>query len=198
MQRGVVPRQPDDRRGPRRPRLRPKRPWFPPRLSGSGAVTCLEVDERRKLTHVGPGAYAHALSLVEELIAPKLTELASGPAVEIRAAFDALTSFASEEVEHMNLFRAVREMVDATVGSHRLHFVSASEADCTFDPLARSNFEHHWQEETQHARIDHLEVLRAFASVVRLPESRVFRITGAPRCATSTGTRSSSCRCSPC
>jgi hypothetical protein len=45
----------------------------------------------------------------------------------------------------------------------QLHFVEAFQDDPGLDELTRSVFKAHWLEESQHAQLDHLETLRAFA-----------------------------------
>jgi len=47
----------------------------------------------------------------------------------------------------------------------QLHYLSAFKDDVDLDPLTKKIFRAHWQEESQHARMDHLETLRAFAEM---------------------------------
>ena len=47
----------------------------------------------------------------------------------------------------------------------QLHYLSAFKDDEGLDPLTKKIFKAHWQEESQHARMDHLETLRAFANM---------------------------------
>jgi hypothetical protein len=49
----------------------------------------------------------------------------------------------------------------------QLHYVSAFKDDPSVDSLTKEIFKAHWQEESQHARMDHLETLRAFAAMSR-------------------------------
>lgn len=44
----------------------------------------------------------------------------------------------------------------------QLHFVEAFKGDESIDPLTKRIFRAHWLEEAQHAKLDHLEALRAF------------------------------------
>jgi hypothetical protein len=44
----------------------------------------------------------------------------------------------------------------------QLHYTEAFDGDAELDPFTRHVFRAHWQEEAQHAQIDHLETLRAF------------------------------------
>ncbi len=90
--------------------------WLPPQLSGAGAISCLSAAEQLQLTHVEMGAYAHLFGFVEEFIAPQMVNLARECELDDRAAFDALTNFAAEEVKHMHLFRQVRALVDDALG----------------------------------------------------------------------------------
>lgn len=92
------------------------RPWLPAALSGAGGIFCLNSEEKRKLTHVEMGAYAHLFGFVEAFIAPEMVDLARDSEFVNRVAFEALTNFASEEIKHMRLFREVRKMVDRTLG----------------------------------------------------------------------------------
>jgi len=92
------------------------RPWLPAGLSGAGGITCLDADEKRRLTHLEMGAYAHLFQYVEAFITPEMLGLAQDSRFVNPEAFEALTNFASEEVKHMHLFREVRRMVDEAVG----------------------------------------------------------------------------------
>jgi hypothetical protein len=179
-------------------RFDPRRRWLPDSLSGASHSRALDEAERGVLTRVEMAAYAHLFGYVEEFIAPKVLSLAKDFEIEQRAAFDALTSFAAEEVKHMNLFRRVAERVDEALGfeAARLegrtetarfvlgkstgavllftaaiewmtqrHYIEAFKADDTLDPLTRDVFHAHWLEESQHAQLDHLEAVRAFAGM---------------------------------
>jgi hypothetical protein len=97
-------------------RFDPAQRWLPLSLSGAADATCLDEDERRVLTQVELAAYAHLFGYVEEFIAPKMGALAHDFELGERAAFDALTNFAAEEVKHMNLFRALRGRTNAQLG----------------------------------------------------------------------------------
>jgi len=54
----------------------------------------------------------------------------------------------------------------AAHGRHRVvraaHYLTCFKDDDTLDPLSTHIFKSHWLEESQHARMDHLETLRAF------------------------------------
>lgn len=97
-------------------RFDPALPWLPPRLSGGPAITCLDAEEKLRLTHVEMGAYAHMFGFVEEFIAPKMTSLANANEDGRREVFDALVNFSAEEVKHMTLFRELRGIVDQMLG----------------------------------------------------------------------------------
>jgi len=45
------------------------------------------------------------------------------------------------------------------------HFTEAFQDDASLDGLTRRVFRAHWQEESQHAQLDHMETLRAFAAL---------------------------------
>ena len=45
------------------------------------------------------------------------------------------------------------------------HYLTAFKDDETLDPFTKHVFKSHWLEESQHARMDHLETLRAFAGM---------------------------------
>lgn len=47
----------------------------------------------------------------------------------------------------------------------QLHFKDAMRDDDGLDPLTKRIFRAHWQEEAQHAKMDHLETLRVFAGM---------------------------------
>ena len=44
----------------------------------------------------------------------------------------------------------------------QLHYLSCFKDDASLDPFTKHIFKSHWLEESQHARMDHLETLRAF------------------------------------
>ena len=170
--------------------------WLPSALSAADAILFFNEDEKRKLTHIEMGAYAHIFGYVEEFIAPVMTHQAQDFEVDNRPAFDALANFVAEEVKHMNLFRRVRELVNQAIG-HELklidgaddvaryvltknrggvlllidciewftqyHYTTAFKGDNGLDELTKNIFKAHWLEESQHARLDHLEAARMFA-----------------------------------
>jgi hypothetical protein len=45
------------------------------------------------------------------------------------------------------------------------HFLDAFRDDEELDPLTKDVFQAHWKEESQHAQMDHLETVRAFANI---------------------------------
>ena len=47
----------------------------------------------------------------------------------------------------------------------QLHYLSCFEGDERLDPFTKHIFKSHWLEESQHARMDHLETLRAFRAM---------------------------------
>jgi hypothetical protein len=47
----------------------------------------------------------------------------------------------------------------------QLHYVASFKDNDSLDPLTKQIFKSHWLEESQHARMDHLETLRAFGSM---------------------------------
>jgi hypothetical protein len=172
--------------------------WLPKALSAADAIPFFIEDEKRKLTHIEMGAYAHIFGYVEEFIAPVMTHQAQDFEIENRPAFDALANFVAEEVKHMNLFRRVRELVNRTIGHDlklidgaddvaryvltknrgavlllidciewftQYHYTTAFKDDGNLDELTKNIFKAHWLEESQHARIDHMEALRVFADL---------------------------------
>ena len=171
------------------------RRWLPAQLSAADSVSSLSSDEKRKLSHVEMGAYAHLFGFLEEFIAPKMLGLAQDFQLENRDAFDALTNFAAEEIKHMALFRELRGRIDEALGFELallpgakdvartvlgkangavllftdagewmtlLHYHACFKDNEALDPFTRQIFRAHWLEESQHARMDHLETLRAF------------------------------------
>lgn len=47
----------------------------------------------------------------------------------------------------------------------QLHYLTCFKDDTALDPFTKHIFQSHWLEESQHARMDHLETLRAFRSM---------------------------------
>jgi hypothetical protein len=186
-------------------RFDPSKRWLPSALSAADSVRCLDEAGQRALTQVELAAYAHIFGYVEEFIAPKVGSLARDFELGDRAAFDALTNFAAEEVKHMNLFRALRRRIDAQLGRElalldgesstarfvlgkstaavllltsaiewmtQRHYLEAIQDDAGLDPFSKSIFRAHWQEESQHAQLDHLETLRAFEALAPAERER--------------------------
>lgn len=60
---------------------------------------------------------------------------------------------------------AVLLLIDAIEWFTQRHYVSAFKTDGDLDPLTMRIFKAHWLEESQHARIDHMEALRAFGTL---------------------------------
>ncbi len=54
----------------------------------------------------------------------------------------------------------------------QLHYVQAFKDDESLDPLTKHIFKSHWLEESQHARMDHLETLRAFRPMTEADRDR--------------------------
>ncbi|MEE8421282.1 MAG: hypothetical protein V3S31_00735 [Dehalococcoidia bacterium] len=130
------------------------RPWLPSQLSGAAAISCLNDEEQMKLTHIEMGAYAHIFGFVEEFITPTMVNLAQAVELEGVARF-----VLSKKVG------AVFLLTEAIEWFTQLHYLSGFKDDETLDPLTRAVFKAHWQEEAQHAHLDHLEILREFGSM---------------------------------
>lgn len=60
---------------------------------------------------------------------------------------------------------AVLLLVEAIEWFTQLHYLSGFKDDDALDPLTRAIFKAHWQEEAQHAHLDHLEILREFGTM---------------------------------
>jgi para-aminobenzoate N-oxygenase AurF len=60
---------------------------------------------------------------------------------------------------------AVLLLTDSTEWMTLLHYLSCFKDNDALDPFTRHIFKAHWQEESQHARMDHLETLRAFKDI---------------------------------
>jgi hypothetical protein len=60
---------------------------------------------------------------------------------------------------------AVLLLIAAIEWFTQLHYLSSFKDNEALDPFTRHIFKCHWLEESQHARMDHLEALRAFAGI---------------------------------
>jgi hypothetical protein len=60
---------------------------------------------------------------------------------------------------------AVLLLTDAIEWFTQLHYLSGFNDNAALDPFTRHIFKSHWLEESQHARLDHLEALRAFSGI---------------------------------
>ena len=60
---------------------------------------------------------------------------------------------------------AVLLLTDAIEWLTQLHYLSCFKDNEALDPFTRHIFKSHWLEESQHARLDHLETQRAFADI---------------------------------
>jgi hypothetical protein len=102
---------------------------------------------------------------------------------EVRAHVDGAVGFP------LALLPGAPDVARAVVGKHpgavllltaafewltQLHYLSCFEPDETLDPFTRHIFKSHWLEESQHARMDHLETLRVFRSLGPAERDRVF------------------------
>jgi hypothetical protein len=54
----------------------------------------------------------------------------------------------------------------------QLHYLTCFVDDTALDPLTRHIFESHWREESQHARLEHAETLRAFRGLTLAQQER--------------------------
>ncbi len=174
------------------------RDWLPANLSGAAAISCLNEEEKRKLTHIEMGAYANLFGFVEEFITPAIVDRAQSAGQDEVVAFEALTNFAAEEIKHIEMFKRVRALVDEAIGFPlalldnerevasvvlsknigavlllieaiewftQLHYLSGFKDADALDPLTKAIFKAHWQEEAQHANLDHLEILKVFGAM---------------------------------
>jgi P-aminobenzoate N-oxygenase AurF len=91
---------------------------------------------------------------------------------EMRAAVDGAIGFplallpGASDVARVVLgkdIRAVLLLTDAIEWMTQLHYLSGFKDDDALDPFTKHVFKCHWLEESQHARMDHLETLRAYA-----------------------------------
>jgi hypothetical protein len=100
---------------------------------------------------------------------------------EVRGGVDATLGFS------LALLPDAHEVARAVVGKRRaavllltsaiewltqLHYLTCFQDDATLDPLTRQIFRAHWLEESQHARLDHLETLRAFRQLSEAEKDR--------------------------
>src|SRR5262245_4395645 len=61
--------------------------WLPSALSGADGASCLDEEEKIKLTHLEMGAYSHIFGYVEEFIAPMMSTLALDFKIDNREGF---------------------------------------------------------------------------------------------------------------
>src|SRR5262245_4891202 len=54
----------------------------------------------------------------------------------------------------------------------QLHYLNCFVDDAALDPLTRHIFESHWREESQHARLEHAETVRAFRKLTIVEQER--------------------------
>jgi hypothetical protein len=100
---------------------------------------------------------------------------------EIRAGVDAALGFP------LALLPNAGDVAQAVLGKHtgavllltsaiewftQLHYLTCFSDDESLDPFTRHIFRSHWLEESQHARIDHLETLRAFQHMTEAEKDR--------------------------
>ncbi|HTY80916.1 MAG TPA: diiron oxygenase [Candidatus Bathyarchaeia archaeon] len=90
---------------------------------------------------------------------------------EMRAAVDGAIGFplallpGASDVARVVLgkdIRAVLLLTDAIEWMTQLHYLAGFKDDEALDPFTKHVFKCHWLEESQHARMDHLETLRAY------------------------------------
>lgn len=100
---------------------------------------------------------------------------------EVRARVDDAVGFP------LQLLPAAGDVARAVLGKHtgavllltaaiewmtQLHYLGCFKDDEALDPFTRHIFKCHWLEESQHARMDHLETLRAFATMPEAEKAR--------------------------
>jgi P-aminobenzoate N-oxygenase AurF len=100
---------------------------------------------------------------------------------EVRASVDGTLGFP------LALLRGAPDVARAVLAKHtgavllltaaiewltQLHYLSCFEADESLDPFTKHIFKSHWLEEAQHARMDHLETLRAFRTMSEAEKDR--------------------------
>jgi hypothetical protein len=102
---------------------------------------------------------------------------------EVRACVDGAVGFplallpGAPDVAHAVLGKqtgAVLLLTAAFEWLTQLHYLSCFDYDEALDPFTRHIFKSHWLEESQHARLDHLETLRAFRSMSAIDKDRAF------------------------
>lgn len=93
---------------------------------------------------------------------------------EVRASVDGAVGFSlallpgASDVARVVLSKhtgAVLLLTAAIEWLTQLHYLSCFEVDEALDPFTKHIFKSHWLEESQHARMDHLETLRVFRSM---------------------------------
>ena len=100
---------------------------------------------------------------------------------EVRAGVDATLGFP------LALLPGASDVARAVLGKHtgavllltaaiewftQLHYLTCFSDDASLDPFTRHIFRSHWLEESQHARVDHLETLRAFRHMTEAEKDR--------------------------
>jgi hypothetical protein len=100
---------------------------------------------------------------------------------EVRAGVDAALGFplallpGADQVARTVLSKhtgAVLLLTAAIEWFTQLHYLTCFSNDDTLDPFTRHIFRAHWLEESQHARMDHLETLRAFRHMTEAEKDR--------------------------
>ena len=67
---------------------------------------------------------------------------------------------------------AVLLLTSAIEWLSQLHYLTCFVDDAALDPLTRHIFESHWREESQHARLEHAETVRAFRGLTLAEQAR--------------------------
>src|SRR5580704_3640980 len=159
--------------------------FLPETMAGSAELGFLSQSEQLKLNQITGNSYLYLFYFVEEYIIASVVQHANAEMFGDPAALRALLRFADEEVKHQQLFTRFRGAFERDFGVAcdvilsktpmavmlttlhlelvtQQHYVEGyREGEVKgLDPFFASLLKHHWLEESQHAKIDALELAK--------------------------------------
>src|SRR6185436_18751131 len=143
--------------------------FLPDGLSLADEFTTLSPGERIFVSQIQGRTYANIFGLVERFINAKVLELSHEHWFGDQHALEALVRFSDEELKHQELFRRIDRMIgDVLPTGYRLdvelfalvHYTQSIGPDAELSELFKDVFLYHWKEESQHAVLGELEIVR--------------------------------------
>lgn len=90
--------------------------FLPERITGLGAIACLNRDEKRMLNHIRGNSYCHIFAFVEEYIIPMVLDHARRDVFGNESRLRYLLQFAEQETKHQDMLRRAMDQISDHYG----------------------------------------------------------------------------------